>query len=115
MSKGKVIRPLSPGEFSGASEVTSFKVTADDIDVGVSSGEASTSTSDLKDETPEKSDGDGVTGVSSTLIDASEPKDEPPSSLVDTAGPTDEIAGLVMHVSRFANFLYLLFDPHLTA
>ena len=99
MSKGKIIRPLSPGEFSGASEVTRFKVTVDDIDVGVSLADTSTSTSDLADKPPEKADDTGVTHVSSTLIDATEPKDEPSSSFVDTAGPTDEIAGIIMHVS----------------
>lgn len=73
-------------------------MTVDDIDVGVSLADTSTSTSDLADEPPEKVDDTGVT-VSSTFIDAAEPKDEPSSSLVDTAGPTDELAGLVMHVS----------------
>lgn len=92
-------------------------MTVDDIDVGVSLADTSTSTSDLADEPPEKVDDTGVTHVSSTLIDATEPKDEPSSSLVDTAGPTDELAGLVMHVS--CTFFALLdvysFYPHLTA
>ena len=33
LSKGRVIRPLSPGKFSGAVQFTPFEVTADDIDV----------------------------------------------------------------------------------
>ena len=33
LSKGKTIRPLSPGEFVGTEEITSFTVSEDDIDV----------------------------------------------------------------------------------
>lgn len=33
LSKGRVIRPLSSGRFTGAGEVTPFQVTADDIDI----------------------------------------------------------------------------------
>ena len=33
LSKGRVIRPLSPGKFSGAVQFTPFEVIADDIDV----------------------------------------------------------------------------------
>ena len=33
LSKGRVIRPLSLGKFSGTSQVTPFQVTTDDIDV----------------------------------------------------------------------------------
>lgn len=102
LSKGRVIRPLSKGEF-GASQVTSFQVTDKDLDVFPESSSSSTDTATNNDASdvsspsvidinPEDPSETSVPGSNTPLSSSS-------SSIADTSSLKDEIESVVASVS----------------
>jgi len=105
LSKGNVIRPLSPGKFSSASEVTPFEVTKDDIDVLNASSSltdaAANDSSDLSSPSPIDTslEGSSESPAPDTNVNNVDPSNTPASSLADT-GLKDPLASPYLVASR---------------
>ena len=111
MSKGRVIRPLSQGKFQGASQVTNFKVTAEDIDVFPPLSSSSTETSFVANNQPPSDESIPSGANTDTDMMVSPGKQSDTISTFDTVGQKDSYTDIIsaavnnVSVAIFRRFL----------
>eukprot|EP00581_Thalassiosira_minuscula_P013151 CAMPEP_0183729392 /NCGR_PEP_ID=MMETSP0737-20130205/30126_1 /TAXON_ID=385413 /ORGANISM="Thalassiosira miniscula, Strain CCMP1093" /LENGTH=1010 /DNA_ID=CAMNT_0025961555 /DNA_START=121 /DNA_END=3150 /DNA_ORIENTATION=+ len=90
--KGRVIRPLSSGEFLGVDEVTPFEITADDIDVNLESMSLEDTTIPNEDESSSSSSLSSASTESSFIAPTDGIPSPPENAVQDNAVPDGDVS-----------------------